>query len=144
MRRFNRFPTTDAEASSPQLASDQGDSDDEGNSDSRRHDSLRRKLAKLARPLDGVLAAIDGGGGDGSNDGEPDNRPAAASELQRRLRTLAPKHDLDRQFGHPALTAPLWTPMIFARHERLLTQVYEGRPIRRIEVSRATTLGREV
>jgi len=136
MRRFDRFPTTDPEASEPQLALDEtGDSDDEAASGPERHGSLRRKLAKLARPIDSVLATIDGGG-EGSSDG-PDNRPATASELQARLRTLAPKHDLDRRFGHPALTAALWTPMIFARHERLLAQVYESRPIKQIEVGRS-------
>lgn len=146
-RRFYEYPiaASDVEAPQPEptdVALDDGDDDDDDAASPTGAAVFRQKLAhpfrKLSRPLDKVLASLDDAG-DATDDGL-DSRPSAIDPLDRRLRAIAPRQDLDRRFGHPALDAPLWTTMVFKRHEALLPQVYQGRGVAQTSVSLAALL----
>lgn len=117
----------------------QPDPDDPGDVDAplpKRRRTFRINLSpleKLGKPLEGILSTLDGGSSD-APDGS-DNRANPVANLKERLRGRAPLNDLDRRFGHPALDAPLWTTMVFAEQEGLLSQVYERRDVRPVRVS---------
>lgn len=140
-RCFYEYPIAASDVEAPQPEPTDVALDD-GAASPTRAAVFRQKLAhpfrKLSRPLDKVLASLDDAG-DATDDGL-DSRPSAIDPLDRRLRAIAPRQDLDRRFGHPTLDAPLWTTMVFKRHEALLPQVYQGRGVAQTSVSLAALL----
>ncbi|KAL7410391.1 hypothetical protein BDY24DRAFT_443999 [Mrakia frigida] len=91
--------------------------------ESQGPDKVLAPVHNILRPLEGILGKLDGGeGADGS-----DNHANLVTNLEARLRGLPSSEDADARFSHPALDAKLFSVMVFARHEKLLEQVYEGR-----------------